>query len=424
MAIAVVGVGALSAATSGNITAAFPAAYSPTAGHLSVVVMVGKAATLSVDNSPASNTLATYTKRAAAFRTGGNGLQIAIYYKVFAGGEAAPIFTIPTDWAGASQGASVTQIVFSGVRTSHPFDTTETTVEQAANPFTPASITTVTANAMVVSVALTNDDNSLAFSTANSFTANASGASYQTTTGGDHSIGIGTLIKATAGAVTMCVWNQTVNGTDGSLCMTLALQDSASGTTYSQTVSGGITPTGALVNKTTKVLAGAITPAGALVKTATKALTGSITPSGALATTKLVLKSLTGSITPTGALVKQATKILVGGITPSGALVKQASKVFAGSLTPAGALVKQAGKVLTGAITPTGALVKRTTKVLAGGITPSGALAAARTFLKTLTGSITPGAGALVTTFISGTPAGPSGKVTVNDEPTEVTKLV
>src|SRR5689334_11654127 len=77
----------------------------------------------------------------------------------------------------------------------------------------------------------------------------------------------------------------------------------ASGTLYTLSVGGGITPAGTVVKREQRTLAAGITPAGALAKQAQRALTAGITPAGTVA--------------------KQAQRALVGGITPSGTLARR-----------------------------------------------------------------------------------------------------
>ena len=201
------------------------------------------------------------------------------------------------------------------------------------------------------------------------------------------------------------------------------LDASAGGTTFNSTLSGAITPAGAVVNKTTKVLAGSSTPAGALVNKATKVLSGAVSPSATLATTKLVLSALAGAITPSGALLGKATKVLGGAVTPAGAVVKLLSRALAGVASPSGALVKQTGKVLVAGIAPAATVVMQTTKILAGALTPSGALTGIKLVFQALVGALTPGTGQLDTTYTPAPPAGEPGTLTVYDRPTEHTKV-
>lgn len=226
-------VGAQAVVTSGNATAAFPAGYTPTAGDFAFVMLGAKGDTLSVDNSPAADNGGLWPKRAAAFRTTGAAQAIATYSRVLEGGESAPAFAIPADWDGTGNGMSAQMVVVEAatfdVDSGTPFDATETTNEGAASPFNPAAFTTATDGALVFSLIMTNDDNALALDTANGFTGLATGGAYDTTTGGDHSIGIAYLEQATAGPVTMCTWAQTVNGVDGVVTMTMALRKAGGG---------------------------------------------------------------------------------------------------------------------------------------------------------------------------------------------------
>lgn len=146
----------------------------------------------------------------------------------------------------------------------------------------------------------------------------------------------------------------------------------AGGTTYPQSVAGGISPAGGLTKQAGKALAGAISPAGALARR--------------------TAKSLAGAISPAGALVKRTAKSFSGAISPSGTVsaIKTALVSLSGAISPSGALARRTGKVLSGAISPAGALVKRTARSFGGAISPAGSLAALRTILKSIGGSISP----------------------------------
>lgn len=92
----------------------------------------------------------------------------------------------------------------------------------------------------------------------------------------------------------------------------------ASGTIFTQSVAGGVTPAGALLRQTGKSPAGAITPAGAVTRMITKTLAGAITPAGVLRRT--VAKSLTGALAAAGGLAKSIRKSFSGSIASSGSL--------------------------------------------------------------------------------------------------------
>ena len=168
----------------------------------------------------------------------------------------------------------------------------------------------------------------------------------------------------------------------------------SSATAFTQSLSGAISPAGALVKATTKPVAGATSPAGALVKAVAKPLAGSITPAGSLANLRVKLLALAGSIGPTGSLVKVVGKNLAGAVTPAGALRKLDAKNLAGSISPAGTIANVRAKLLAlaGSIGPTGALQLRTAKALSGALSPSGALSKLNS--KRLTGAVSP-AGAI-----------------------------
>jgi len=191
----------------------------------------------------------------------------------------------------------------------------------------------------------------------------------------------------------------TLNWTDieaaAKLYPALAIEASAGGTAYTQSVSGAITPAGALVRDGRKVVAGAITPAGDLLKQAQKALAGTLTSSGALTSVRTFLKSLDGTLTSAGTLARETSKALGGMVTTAGTLARQTGKTLSGALTPVGDLLKQAQKVLAGTLTSSGALtsVRTFLKSLEGTLTSAGTLA--RETGKTLTGTLT-SSGALV----------------------------
>jgi hypothetical protein len=172
-------------------------------------------------------------------------------------------------------------------------------------------------------------------------------------------------------------------------------------TTFTQTLSGGLTPAGSLVRQAAKGLAGGVTPAGSLstLKVVILTLAGALTPAGALI--RRATRVLAGSLSPAGSAVKRATRVLSAGLTPSGALasLKVVIVALAGSLAPAGGVVRQAVKQLGGALTPAAALTRRTTRLLSGGIAPAGAVV--RRITKGVAGSLTPVA-TVVTSLVSG----------------------
>lgn len=146
------------------------------------------------------------------------------------------------------------------------------------------------------------------------------------------------------------------------------------GTTNNLSVSGSITPAGALVKQDGKALSGAVTPAGAATKQANKSASGSVAPSGSVV--RSFASALAGAITPSGALAKVFSSTMSGSITPSGTLdaLRTALLSLAGSLGLSGALARRASKGLTGSVTPAGGLAKRIGKLLSGTIAAAGAV--------------------------------------------------
>ena len=114
------------------------------------------------------------------------------------------------------------------------------------------------------------------------------------------------------------------------------------GTAYSQTVSGAITPTGALLKATTKKTSGAITPTGVVRKAIARALAGALTPTGAFASARAYLKALAGSLAPAGTLITQRVKFLSGTLGVSGVIVKATTKTLAGAIAPVGTVARAA----------------------------------------------------------------------------------
>jgi len=139
-------------------------------------------------------------------------------------------------------------------------------------------------------------------------------------------------------------------------------------------VSGSITPAGALVKQDSKTLSGAVTPAGTATKQANKGASGSVAPSGSVV--RSFASALAGALTPSGALAKVFSSTMSGSITPSGTLdaLRTALLSLAGSMGLSGALARRASKGLSGSVTPAGGLAKRIGKLLSGAIAAAGAL--------------------------------------------------
>lgn len=189
----------------------------------------------------------------------------------------------------------------------------------------------------------------------------------------------------------------------------VAFKEVASGTTFTQNLSGSTTPAGAtkkdvsqkkagsttpggiarLSKITSKLFAGSVSAAGAVAKFASKKIAGSATPSATLVSQRVTLKNLAGSLTPS-AIVTKAVSIFRGGsATAAGTVARSIAKKLAGSSTASGALAagKSLFRTFTGSVTPSAIVARSTSKSLAGNSTPSATVAKADS--KKLTGSVT-----------------------------------
>lgn len=244
MAISFVGAGAQAVSTtSGNtVTGAWPTGYTAIANDIAFLVVAGRH---NNTTSLAPSTPSGYTQLATEFSEAGTyDLQLTVFYKVLAGGESAPSTTVPAAYSTNSGGMSCQTLVYSGVDTTTPIDASAVVSDSAgatAATFTPTGVTTASANAMVVSFASTSDDNAINLSSAQGFTLRISGANYDTTIGGDHSVGVADCIIATASTPTMPTWNQSVNGPDYWAAITVSLKSGV--TTVARTATSSATGT-------------------------------------------------------------------------------------------------------------------------------------------------------------------------------------
>ncbi len=130
----------------------------------------------------------------------------------------------------------------------------------------------------------------------------------------------------------------------------------ATGTTYTQSLTGSTSPTGGLSKLAKKRATGAATPTGALLRSHGTVITGASTNSGALK--RVGGKGLSGVTTPVGVLIKRAIAHLVGVATSAGVLLNfhGSQQSCAGASTPTGTLQKVVLKRMAGSATPVGLL--------------------------------------------------------------------
>lgn len=176
--------------------------------------------------------------------------------------------------------------------------------------------------------------------------------------------------------------------------------------TWSRTLSGTLSSSGAVVAKGGVVLGGTLTSAGGLVVQVGKMLSGTLTSSGILSTIVTRYRSLAGTMASAGSLtavkfVGTYYRTFTGIITPSGTLVRKTLIGLTGTLSSNGVVTTVAtwARSLAGAMSSAGALTKRFIKgLLWGSLAPTGALAVTAETVKALSGVLT-SAGALATTL-------------------------
>lgn len=215
--IAFVGASPQVAQTSGSISPALPAGTA--AGDLAVLIVAGRPSGSAQPSAPAG-----WTLRSSVIQNGGP-VGIMTFYRVLTGGDASPSVTLPPGWTGNAAGMSGQIAVWRGVDPVTPFDVDDATDQSSSSElFRAPSITTSTAGALVASAVATSDDNALALNDAAGFAARMSGGSYDTTTGGDHSVGLADKVQASPAAVAAPEWRQTVRQPDYWVAITFALR--------------------------------------------------------------------------------------------------------------------------------------------------------------------------------------------------------
>lgn len=219
--ISFVAAGTQTVGTGASITPAIPAGTA--AGDFAVLIVAGRPSDTSQPAAPTGWTLRSSSLR----EVGAVDLKVMTFYRVLAGGDANPTVSLPANWQGNTRGMSGQIAVWRGVDTTTPFDVADVTGNSAAvRDWTPPAITTVTDGAWAVSAVATSDDNALIINAANGFTGRMTGTAYDSTTGGDHAVGLATELQATAGLVSMLQWRQNANQNDSWAGITFALRPS------------------------------------------------------------------------------------------------------------------------------------------------------------------------------------------------------
>lgn len=204
-----------------------PLPASIVAGDLLLMSIAGRCNGSTIANSVSNSWTQRNSNVFFEIGAGATDLCLDVWYKVAGVGETDPVVTPDSDLLpGSTTGGVSAQIAaYRGIDPDTIFDAADATnTAAAAATFTAPQVTSVTNNALAVSFVATADDNALNFNTSNSFVLDMSGASYDTTTGSDHAIGVGSFLKATAGAVTMPIWNESAVGNDAWVARTIILR--------------------------------------------------------------------------------------------------------------------------------------------------------------------------------------------------------
>jgi hypothetical protein len=204
----------------GSISPALPPGAA--AGDLAVLIVAGRPSNSSNPPVPAG-----WTLRASVLReAGSHDLRVMTFYRVLTGGDANPTVNFVGGWTGGNAGMSGQIAVWRGVDAATPFDAADVTAaaDNSDDDFMAPSIATVTPGAVVVSVVATSDANALGLNDAAGFALRMGGASYDTSQGAGHSVGLADEPQPGPGPVAMPEWKQTANGPDHWAAITFALR--------------------------------------------------------------------------------------------------------------------------------------------------------------------------------------------------------
>lgn len=216
MAITLVNVAAQAANNSSPQSPAIPT--NTTTNDLMLLICLQSSAAAVTYTPPAGGGWSSIARNSNVTRA----MTLEVFAKTAGASETAPSVACSAATAGwAAQIAT-----FRGVNNVVIEDQADVSSDSAAaGTWQPTGISTNTANAWVLSVVGSKDDNALNFSVANGYTADMSGANYDNTlgNGSDYSVGLAHQEFASTGAKTCPTWNQSVNGTDAWVGLTLAL---------------------------------------------------------------------------------------------------------------------------------------------------------------------------------------------------------
>lgn len=251
---------------------------------------------------------------------------IAAYWRAHT--QASPITVGPSVTYNNSARHTLIVQAYSGVNTTTPIDVTPTTNVTApyGTSLDAPSITTVTANAMIISADLVDSANTLTTKpTSMTLVADASGG------GVGRGGAFAQELKTTAGATGVRTW--TAASSLGMATWMTALRPA-----NMLGVTGSVTASGAARKTTSRRLFGSITAAGAwnYLKVVERLFTATVTASGVLK--KKTFKRFTASVAGAGVLHKSVRKaVFTGVVVATGVIHKAFARRFSGTVSPSGA---------------------------------------------------------------------------------------
>lgn len=214
----------------GSLSPALPTGWAP--GDLHVLVIAGRpSGTAGSDDTFTVAGGSGWTQVGSRQRreVGTVDLMVEVWYRFAQSGDTAPsVSALGSAFVGGTtEGLSAFVVGFTGVDATTPLDgvTPVGGNAAAATTWTAPQVTPASSGSWVISVVASADDNALNHNTAHGFTLRASGASYDTTTGSDHAVGVASKPATTAGvAETMCVWNQSAVSNDAWVGLSFVLR--------------------------------------------------------------------------------------------------------------------------------------------------------------------------------------------------------
>lgn len=179
-------------------------------------------------------------------------------------------------------------------------------------------------------------------------------------------------------------------------CYSIELIAASSGTTYTSTLTGGLSYAGAFSKQANKTLPASLSYVGALNKFTAHKMTAGLSYTGNLA--KRIARSFSGGLSYTGGLaVSRLYKLaLTAGLSYTGSLLRGSvfKRALTGGLSYAGTLGKRTSKRMTGGLSFTGAFRKLTRKAFTADLSFLGVLS-------TIKNTLNPSVPQFVTTIIS-----------------------